>query len=199
MYLRFFASVLIACCMIGLSLPAAVTAQQNEGQEQEQEQKKSVLYQWADEQGNVHITDNPGNIPEKYRAHAEKIEVLEGAEETVPPQQEAPGAGATPQKRMEQTDEFKKSVWQARVQEARTRLEDAEKRYQELEKERSELFGRWGGSPVYAPAEVKLRAQQLDESMKEVRKEIDEIRRELDEAIPEEARKAGVPPGWLRE
>jgi hypothetical protein len=35
--------------------------------------------------------------------------------------------------------------------------------------------------------------------MKEVRKEIDEIRRELDEAIPEEARKAGVPPGWLRE
>lgn len=195
-FLRFFVNVLIACCMVGLPLPAGVPAQQNE--EQEQEQKKSVLYQWADEQGNVHITDNPGKIPEKYRAKAEKIEVLEGAEETVPTQQEAPGAGAAPQKRMEQTDEFKKSVWQARMQEARARREDAEKRYQELEKERSELYGRWG-SPAYAPAEVKLRAQQLDESMKEVRKEIDEARHELDEAIPEEARKAGVPPGWLRE
>jgi hypothetical protein len=35
--------------------------------------------------------------------------------------------------------------------------------------------------------------------MKEVQKQIDEARNMVDVVIPEEARKAGVPPGWLRE
>jgi hypothetical protein len=35
--------------------------------------------------------------------------------------------------------------------------------------------------------------------MKGVQSEIDAARNDLDVVIPEEARKAGVPPGWLRE
>jgi hypothetical protein len=35
--------------------------------------------------------------------------------------------------------------------------------------------------------------------MKQVQKEIDDTRNRINVVIPEEARKAGIPPGWLRE
>jgi hypothetical protein len=35
--------------------------------------------------------------------------------------------------------------------------------------------------------------------MKQVQKEKDDARNEVEVVIPEAARKAGVPPGWLRE
>jgi hypothetical protein len=50
-----------------------------------------------------------------------------------------------------------------------------------------------------APIANRQRAEQIDKALPEVQKEIDRARREIDVVIPEEARKAGIPPGWLRE
>ncbi len=55
------------------------------------------------------------------------------------------------------------------------------------------------GGPAYGPIENKVKAEQVAQEMKEVQKQIDEARNMLDVVIPEDARKAGVPPGWLRE
>jgi hypothetical protein len=55
------------------------------------------------------------------------------------------------------------------------------------------------GGPAYGPIENKVKAAQIEQQMKEVQKQIDEARNMLDVVIPDEARKAGVPPGVLRE
>jgi hypothetical protein len=41
--------------------------------------------------------------------------------------------------------------------------------------------------------------QQIENDMQRTRREIDDIKNEINTVIPDEARKAGVPPGWLRE
>ena len=44
-----------------------------------------------------------------------------------------------------------------------------------------------------------MKAQKIEEEMQQVQREIDSARNEVENVIPEQARKAGVPPGWLRE
>jgi hypothetical protein len=89
-------------------------------------------------------------------------------------------------------------MWQRRVSMAKQRLAAAKQRYQELDQKRTSLLGQWG-TPAYAPPEARIEAQRLAQEMDSVQKEIDDARNEVEVVIPEEARKAGVPPGWLRE
>jgi chromosome segregation ATPase len=89
-------------------------------------------------------------------------------------------------------------MWQRRVGAAKQRLAAAEQHYRELENRRTTLLGQWG-TPAYAPPEARSEAERLAQEMRSVQKEIDDARNEVEVAIPEEARKAGVPPGWLRE
>lgn len=166
------------------------------GQDAAQEQKKAYLYQWTDEKGIVHITDNATKIPPRYRSQAQKIEVVE--EKETSEQQYDRSAPLETGTADEAEEEIRKAEWQDRVRDWKQRQADAEKRYQQLERERNELFGRWGG-PAYAPVEAKLRAEQLDRDMQAAQKQIDEARNMITVVIPEEARKAGIPPGWLRE
>jgi hypothetical protein len=56
-----------------------------------------------------------------------------------------------------------------------------------------------GGASTYAAPAYRTRAAELEEEMKEVQKDIDEALNMINVVIPDEARKAGVPPGWLRE
>ncbi len=172
---------------------------------QDEEEQKKYLYQWSDDKGIVHITDDPAKIPQKYRSRTEKIEQHERTESSVPPQavpEPASGAGTGPATKIEQTEAYKKGVWQARLREWKEKLADAESRYRALEKQRDEAMQNWGGPSsgrFIAEAEAQQRVQQLEEQMKVVKKEIDEARHQIDDVIPDEARKADIPPGWLRE
>jgi hypothetical protein len=81
---------------------------------------------------------------------------------------------------------------------AKQRLAAAEQRYRELEQKRTALLGQWG-TPAYAPPEARIEAERLAREMQNVQKAIDDARNQIEVVIPEEARKADVPPGWLRE
>ena len=161
------------------------------------DERKDYLYQWTDDQGVVHITDR-GEVPEQFRAKARKMEAPRNSEPAQEPGiQKNPGPLITPQN-AGGDDEAQKAVWQNRIHEWKARMADAEKRYRELDQQRTELLMSWGG-PAYGPIENKVKADQIEQQMKEVQKQIDEARNMLDVVIPEEARKAGVPPGWLRD
>jgi hypothetical protein len=159
---------------------------------------KSYIYQWTDDRGGIHITDGLGNVPEQYRSTARKIEGS-GKDEAGQGQQtqrvtgEPSGPGSE-----EAAEGRRKAEWQDRIREWKTRLTQAEERYRQLDQQRTELLMSSGG-PAYGPIENKVKAEQVGQDMKEVQKQIDEARNMLDVVIPEEARKAGVPPGWLRE
>jgi len=178
---------------------AVVTVFAQVDQQKQPEAKKSYLYQWTDDKGIAHITDGLGKVPKKYRDRAVQME-SQSTEETTGEQQPQKGTVAPPTYN-DQTgiDEDKKAEWQERMKTARKRLADAEQRYRALDQQRTEAFGKWGGSAASGHLEGQEEAARIEQEMKQVRQEIDDARNQVENIIPDEARKAGVPPGWLRE
>jgi hypothetical protein len=190
--------IYVFIAMILMATAGAVFAQTGPQQTGEnKELKKSYLYQWTDDKGVVHITDGLGSVPPKYRDKALKMEQTQsdegeggqqGQQETFTPV--LPG--------VEEIEEEKKAEWQLRIKDAKHRLAEAEQRYRELDQKRMDALGKWGG-PASGHREGAVEAQQIEAEMQTVQKEIDNARHDIDVVIPEEARKAGVPPSWLRE
>ena len=185
---------------IGLMIfvPAAVA--QTGDQTGNKDIKIHYLYEWTDGKGGVHITDDLGEVPERYRAKSRKIEIPKG-EEVGPEQQvqgtiEPPSGVAT-----EKQEAASKAAWQKRLRDWKARLADAQKRYQELDQRRLDALAKWGGLAAAASGhlEGRVEAEKIQKEMNEVQLEIDEAKNMIETTIPEEARKAGVPPGWLRE
>jgi hypothetical protein len=162
--------------------------------------KKQYLYEWTDSKGGVHITDDLGEVPERYRSKSRKIEIPKGEE--VGPEQQVQGApGTQPRIATEEQEAASKAAWQKRLRDWKTRLADAQKRYQDLDQQRMEALAKWGGLAAAASGHLEGRAEadRIAQDMKEVQKDVDEARDMIENVIPEEARRAGVPPGWLRE
>ncbi len=184
--------VLIAIFGI-LIIAAAPVFAESDSQPENRDLKKQYLYGWVDNNGIGHITDSLSKVPEQYRSKARKIESGKG-QETAPDQRQEPEYAPN----SENAEAPAKAEWQQRIKDWKMRLADAEKHYRDLEQERNDLFRAWG-SPALAPIKNRQRAEEIDQEMKTVQQEIDESKNMLEVAIPEEARKSGVPPGWLRE
>lgn len=182
--------------LLGFALTAFAQIEEQR-QTEDEELKKSYLYQWTDDKGGVHITDGLGKVPKRYREKAVKLEQQKTEGSDQGQQKQAPLRSFSAP-RHGQTDEAGKAEWQERMRAAKQRLVNAEKRYNDLDKERTGLLGVMG-SAAMAPIANRVRAEELAEEMKDVRNEIDDARNTLEVVLPEEARKAGVPPGWLRE
>jgi hypothetical protein len=160
------------------------------------EETQSYLYEWTDGKGVVHITDSLGKIPEQYRSNARRLGTF--PEEGAAPNRPQQGISSPAGNAEDQREAQQKAQWQRRMSDAKQRLAAAEQRYRELEQRRTALLGQWG-TPAYAPPAARIEAERLSGEMQGVQKEIDNARNEVEVVIPEEARKAGVPPGWLRE
>ncbi len=192
----FILVLVLLTCVSGIS---AQTADQNGGQGgKKQEERKSVLYQWTDGKGVVHITDDLNKIPEKYRSNARRLETAPETSETPGPSGGTRISPGTGESQGEEREADLKEEWQQRMKRAKERLADAERRYHALEEKRNNLLGSWGG-PASGHLEGREEADRVDQELKQVQKEIDADRNEVENVIPEAARKAGVPPGWLRE
>jgi len=192
---------LLIAAMLLVSAPAVfaqATGQAGSQEEKKPEENKSYLYEWTDSKGVVHITDGLDKVPQKFRAGARRRESLpaagsaedrsgqQGISETVRPSEQ------------EEIEADQKAEWKQRLSMAKQKLAGAEKRHRDLDQKRAALQGSWE-IPANAPASVRVEIEQLDQEMQRVQREIDEARNEVSVVIPEAARKAGVPPGWLRE
>jgi uncharacterized protein YukE len=161
------------------------------------EVKKSFLYQWTDKKGIAHITDDLDKVPKAYREKATKLKQPEKEDDDQGQEAQQPSvypSGA----QSEVADAASKAVWQQRMKDARQRLASAERRYQELEKQRDELLRIWGG-PASGRLADRTEVDKVEQQMKDVQKEMDDARNDINVVIPEDARKAEIPPGWLRE
>jgi hypothetical protein len=187
------------CVIIAMMLivTAGAAFSQTGQQAEDKELHKSYLYKWTDDKGVVHITDGLGSVPQKYRDKALKVEQPK-KEDGNEGQQVQQGTSSPSSSNEEELEEDRKAEWQQRVLEARHRVAEAEQRYRALDQKRQETVGKWGG-PASGHLEGPMEAEQIDREMEAAKKEIDDARHNLEVVIPEEARKAGVPPGWLRE
>jgi uncharacterized protein YukE len=159
----------------------------------DKDQQKTYLYQWIDDKGVAHVTDNFGNVPLKYRKKAIMLEQRAAEEESMPQVTVPQPPAAAPV-----NEEYAKEEWQQRIKDARQRLTEARQRYQELDRKRTEALGKWGGV-ASGRLEGRMEAERIEQQMTQAQKEVQDAQNQLEVVIPEEARKAGVPPGWLRE
>lgn len=160
------------------------------------------LYQWKDDQGVVNVTDNLDKVPPKYRSRATQL--LQPGAGTEEQRREDTRKGEQPQNLDADTspdrDEMRKAEWQQRMQDARRRLTVAEDQYSQIEQRRNDLMSRSGSSGAALPTQEMLdEINELDGELARARIEVDKARNEVEVTIPDEARRAGIPPGWLRE
>jgi len=187
---------LVAIVMVLMAFVPAALAQTGD-QAGNKDVKKQYLYEWTDSKGGVHITDDLGEVPERYRLKSRKIEIPKGEE--VGPEQRMQGATGTQSGvATDEQEAASKAAWQQRIRDWKARLADARKRYQDLDQKRLEALAKWGG-PASGHLEGRAEADRIAQDMKEVQQDIDVARDMVENVLPEEARKAGIPPGWLRE
>ena len=155
-------------------------------------------FYWYDGSGQLHLTDQIEHVPASLRQQvlqqaedgqtgpAGNYSVVPGGEGAQAP--EIP-LGTNAKKRDAEAAE--KAQWQQRMNDEKARIAQAESRIKEVEAEMIRL--RATTPPGFQPQLV-----ELDEERKALQLTIVDAQRELNEVIPEEARKAGVPPGYLR-
>jgi hypothetical protein len=156
----------------------------------------AAIYQWTDEKGNIAFTDDPNSIPEKYRDNATKMD-----DPKVPQKPKTDTSPAAPPA-MNPTndtpdldDEGHDEQWW------RTRMQDLRHRKESLLSEKKGLMGRVSslGRLGLGNIEENDQAKEMEIRIQEIDSEINKIDNELTVIIPDEARKANAPPGWLRE
>jgi len=191
----FSVACLLAIVMPAYAQQAGQAVDQIQGQAKEADEGKNVLYTWTDSNGVVHITDQPGTVPERYRSTVRQLNAQPGGGTGSIKQGSSPEPGIPTHG---EKDESSKAAWRQRMQEAKRHLADLQQEYQALDQKRNEALGRWGGI-ASGHIEDRVEADRIDQEMKQVQQEINDARNQVEVVIPDEARKAGIPPGWLRE
>jgi hypothetical protein len=163
----------------------------------------AAMYQWTTPDGVIGLTDDPGRIPDQYRSTAKPYQAPEiepplnrPAAKTVTP---APSPSMTARESVAppaaEVDQHghDRAWWLARVQaltDQRAGLVDeqntVEQKFNQLH-----YFGR------ETPEELSLQ-QTLRQELDDLTTRIAKIDQQLTSGLPDEARRAGAPPGWLR-
>jgi len=159
------------------------------------------LYQWKDDQGVVNMADDLDKVPPKYRSRTTRMlqpgagkEELDREETRERSKPEHIDTGAA-----RDQEEQQKAEWHQRMMDARGRLAETEERLQRAELEFKAFQEKHGaGLYGYTPSD-QVELDRLNEEVRSAQKDREEARNIIENGIPEEARKSGVPPGWLRE
>lgn len=210
--------------LFGASIGASVgTARAQE----EKKARVPQIFRYVQPDGTVAYTDQLSDLPKERRAYynrliAEQEKKNREVERKVQSEEEAirqaereraelarkQAAEKDLQRRLAAMDEAIESLrqrhrarnqakekWQRRLRAVQTELAQKLAEYRETKKEWQALAIRADFTLFPGEGEKK---QALQAQMETLQKKVDALAHELNVVIPEEARKAGVPPGWLR-
>jgi len=160
------------------------------------------FYEWKDDKGVVNVADDLSKVPDKYRSKAKKLG-QPGPGSAVQEQQqpqEPPVSKEAADRATQAAEDSRKAGWQLRMQDAKRQLAVAEDRYSQTQQRRNELASKWGASGAALPPQEALdEMNRLDGELAKAKIDADKARNDIEVTIPDEARRAGIPPGWLRE
>lgn len=166
------------------------------------------IYRWVDEKGNLHVTDDPSVIPEKYwqKIQKEKLPREPSASPAGVPQegptqeQPATGSGST----AERKDVLGRGAdwWQAQVKAWKQKLTDAQKNYEvanaAVKAKETELQ-----ESLFKPDSYKRRLEAerkvLAEKAGEWGKQVEEANTMLEQGLPKQAEEYLADPNWLKD
>ncbi len=160
-------------------------------------------FQWMDEDGTAGFTDNVLTVPRQHRKGVVKRQAREPARSsTVRPQAEATPSGQPVEGEIVDEDEpaSERERWRERLQTAKAKIVELRAERGELEKKVDESRrGRWF---TFGPGASDLERQKdipkIEQEIKDLDQQIKQLEGEVRIVIPREARRAGIPPGWLR-
>jgi hypothetical protein len=180
--LRIFSNTAIASSFVVLLAFAAVPS-------------FAETYRWTDKDGNVGYADSLQKIPPQYRESAKRVDKDSPAGSSTKGFQVVPSVpqsnvGAPSAGTGESYD-----VWRDRMREARADLEQLRSQRERAQKDYELLRGEGYGKIFADPeADLKHRARLAD-----LDEQISQKEYELTTTIPDDARKAGIPPGVLNQ
>jgi len=164
----------------------------------------ATFFEWTTPDGSVGLTDDPGRIPPKYRATAKPVTPGDVPMSTVKPSANPVQVPSSPSDSGAGQDGSSiphvdhnghdKAWWQARVQELKDQRAELVEQRKQLEKKSNEI--QYFGRQTYGELNE---VQQLRDQINDIVDQIKAIDQQLSTDLPNEARLAGAPPGWLRD
>ncbi len=179
----------------------------------------SETLQWTDENGAVGFTDNVLAVPPQERGDVVPRQSRESARSfAVPPRNRTTGVSqdvdatfseSAPSESKDgkalsgedQVDPRRnRDYWRERIQVAKAKVEELRAERLALEQKLDEsTYGMWlTFGPGASNLEQREEMPNIEQDIKELDHEIERLENEVTMVIPREARRAGVPPGWLR-
>ncbi len=163
------------------------------------------FFSWTDKNGINHATDDISKVPEEYRAQAQTNKVADEEQAPGTGTGQAPSAPAAREKKAmkrqpsvaEHTDinGNGEAYWQERAEELRNRIAELEEEYE---------YARQEEQACEKNHRVDYRGRGVDcagiygPQKKRIQQSIERTRKALEVDLPEEARKLGAYPGWIR-
>jgi len=146
------------------------------------------FFQWLDENGTPHFTNIPSRIPPVYRDQAtvRSIPDLPGVKPLAPPASIKPSLKRDLNGHDEHWWREQVRAWQSLKEMLTLNLSKKEEQLGRLQFENKTVF--------FKQAETRRLLQDIGRMKREIQR-TEEV---LQTKLPEEARKAGAPPGWLR-
>jgi hypothetical protein len=172
------------------------------------------VYKWVDKRGTVHYTDDPDQLPEpqrskvlneleeKLRKERERREMLRKRGIHVPDERLPPAPPPDPpRKRLHPaTDRLNKrqadkKKWKSIGEQARERVASLENKCAELQAERDRTNQE--RLTMSRPGALQRYHKSLA-AWEQCQDDLEKARNYLEVQLPEEARKNGIPPEWIR-
>ena len=158
----------------------------------------ATTYEWKDEAGVIHFTDNPESIPAKYRNRVEEWGPVNGESSVpsaAPSPQPAPATGEIPQARPELYGGHDLTWWRSgfaslkkQQEQLRKEIEEGREKLNQLHRKRL-VFQRASDRTAYNQAKEEL--ERKETALQELGKKIADLE--------EEAARGGVPARWREE
>lgn len=192
------------------------------GMPEEAPRAYAATFQWTDEHGTAVFTDNILTVPRPHRKHLVQRQVRQPVRSIAvrppdddgdaPRETDAADAIAAEGTSGERTSEAIRSDasreepfqerdrWRARLRTAKTTLAERRAERRALEKTLHETqYGMWlTFGPGASDRDQREAIPEIERKLRDVETEIRQREQEVKFVIPGEARRAGIPPGWLR-
>jgi hypothetical protein len=161
------------------------------------------IYQWRDEKGVLHFTDDMSLVPERYRDQVQKKNVPKEPSPLPPPPVATKDKDGIPAPVPDRTDTVGRGEewWRMKVKEWNEKLLNANENYETAyaewkakEKELEESKFKPKSLQRKLMAEMKL----LEEKMKEWEKQKEEAKNMLENVLPKEAEEFKADPDWIK-
>jgi len=153
------------------------------------------IYKWTDSQGNVHITDNPSQVPPQYRPNVEVKEASPPADRTASPPAREVQPASPPKDRLGRGPEY----WQKQVVEWSTKERERALEYDRLQglyNQTEALYQRTRDRRERGRIQAEL--ERLKKELAAAEGQLKEAREMIHTTLPAEARRAGANPDWLQ-